>query len=59
MRCPPKLQQTYTPGLRTASESDVRFSYKSEEGFISTLVWAAPSVGDEETPSAHDLKDDS
>ena len=57
--CPCKLQQTYTSGLRTASESGVRFSYKNDEGFVSMFRGAVGSVGDEETSSAHDLKEDS
>ena len=57
--CLCKLQQTYTSGLRTASESGVRFSYKNDEGFVSMFRGAVGSVGDEETSSAHDLKEDS
>ena len=50
---------TYTSGRRTASESGVRFSYKNSENFVSVFRGAVGSVGDEETASAHDLKEDS
>ena len=37
----------------------MRFSYKNDEGFVSMFRGAVGSVGDEETSSAHDLKEDS
>ena len=36
----------------------MRFGYKNDEGFVSVFRGAVGSVGDEETASAHDLKED-